>query len=195
MMSAAEEAKDLKANPLPPEPNCGTCLHCYRPEVSCELRDQDPDLKSNACDYKPDEDHDDTLPPLEQAYRVWVHIQALQEELSEYQNRYSALIEKSVAAKIETEGPYSLIDKKRTVRVPDVELFKSMFPQDYTVLKQEEVDRQAKKLDELKLSDLVSIPVKRAEELIGKVKLTKISDEKVYHNYSVLFQETKPCQS
>jgi len=189
MMTAAEEAADLKKNPLPQEPDCSTCLHCYRPEVSCELRDKDPNLRSNACDYQPDEDHDDTLPPLEQAYRVQARIKDLQEELKGYQDRYTALLEKAIAAKIETEGPYTLLDKKRTVRVPDAALFKDLYPEEYRILKQEEVDRQLKKIDEVIASDLITIPVKRAEELVGKVKFTNVSEEKVYHNYNILLTE------
>lgn len=189
MMSAAEEARDLKANPLPPEPNCNTCLHCYVPEAECELRDEEDN--KDRCEYVPDVLHDETLPPLEQAFRIQEEINALQEEINAYQKRYSALLEKAVAASIEKEGPYSLIDKKRSVRVPDPVKFKEQFPEAYAAIKQEDVDRAMKKIDEILASELTNIPVKRAEELIGKIPLTKISDEKVYHSYSILFAEVK----
>jgi len=187
MMTAAEEQADLKKNPLP---ECSTCLHCYVPEAECDLRDEEDN--KDRCEYAPDDDHDDTLPPMEQAFRVQTRIEMLQDELKRLQGRSSALLEKIVVSKIETEGPYSLIDKKRSVRVPDPVKFKEMFPEAYAAIKQEDVDRAMKKIDEILASELTNIPVKRAEELIGKIPLTKISDEKVYHSYSILFAEVKP---
>ncbi len=184
-MSTAEERADLKANPLP---DCSKCMHCDIPEAECDLRDE---AHPDACDYKPDADHDDTLPPMEQAYRISVRMRALQEELNAFQSRYSALLDRIVSAKTEKEGKYFLADKIRKVRVPDVEKFKARFPVEYDVLKQEQIDAQMKKIDDLAKQDLTTLPVKRAEELIGKVKLTEISDEKVYHSYSIGMSEAK----
>jgi len=188
-MDPRDEAADLNKNPIPPEPDCSTCLYCFRPESSCELRELDPNRKSNVCDYKPNEYHDDSLPPLEQAHLIQLRIQALQEEVKGFQSRYENLIEKAVAANLEKEGSYSLIDKKRTVRVPDPEKFREQFAEEYAILKQELIESELKKIDRVRESDLTTIPVKRAEELIGKVKLTKISEEKVYHSYSIVLVE------
>lgn len=179
-MSTAEERADMKANPLPQEPDCHTCDHRVETESSCELLDGEL-----PCRYHPDALHDDTLPQLEQAFNLQAKITNLQDELKEYQARYSALLEKAVASKIETEGAYVLVDKKRSVRVPDPVKFKELFAEAYAIIKKEDIDRQLKKIDEVMGQDLTTIPVKRAEELVGKIPLTKISEEKVYHNYSI----------
>jgi hypothetical protein len=183
MMSTAEERADMKANPLPQEPVCSTCRNYYVPEAECILRDEEDN--SDRCEYLPDSLHDDTLPSLEQAFNVQAKINTLQEELTAYQKRYSALLENAVTAKIEKEGRYALIDKKRSVRIPDVTKFKERFGDEYAVLKQELVDAQLKKIDAMLQEDLTTIPVKRAEELIGKTKLTAISEEKIYHSCSI----------
>lgn len=175
-MSTAEERADMKVNPLPPAPNCSTCLHGNIP-VECNM--------DRGCEYCPDSLHDTTLPPLEQAFHIQEKIHALHEEARELQVRYDTLIERAASANIEKEGPYLLVDKKRSVRVPDPVKFKEQFPDAYKAIKQDEIDRQMKKLDEILLQDLTTIAVKRAEELIGKIPLTKISDEKVYHSYSI----------
>jgi len=182
-MSTAEERADLKANPLPPAPDCSTCLHCYVPEAECNLRDGEDD--KDRCEYLPDDLHDGALPALMQAFLIQEKISSLQEEIKAFQKRYEILIETAVASNIEKEGPYCLIDKKRSVRVPDPVKFRELYPDAYAVIKQEDVDRAMRKIDDLLKADLTSIPVKRAEELVGKIPLTKISDENVYHSYSV----------
>jgi hypothetical protein len=189
MLSPSEERADLKTNPLPTEPDCGSCLHCCVPEAKCDLRDELDN--ADRCEYQPDELHDETLPLLEQAFRIREKMTSLQEELSEFQKRYDALLESIIAVKIEKQGPYVFIDKKRTVRIPDVELFKSAYGAEYEILKQERMAEYLKKFEELKEQDLPSIPVKRAEELVGKVKLTRISEEKVYHNYNIVLVDGK----
>ncbi len=176
-MSTAEERADLKANPLP---DCSKCAHMIESEPSCVLLDA-----NRPCTYAPDGLHDDTLPPMEQAFLINEKIHDLQEELTGFQSRYSALLDRIVSAKTENEGRYFLADKIRKVRVPDVGKFKAKFPVEYDALKQEAIDAQMKKIDEMVKQDLTTLPVKRAEELIGKVKLNEISDEKVYHSYSI----------
>ncbi|PKG31656.1 hypothetical protein [Methanoregula sp.] len=187
MLSAREEAADLKKNPLPPEPDCSTCLHCCIPEAECDLRDEEDN--KDRCEYAPDADHDETLPLLEQAYRLQALILQKEEVLKKYRARFDKVMDQVLASKIENQGIYSLIDKPRKVRVPSVEKFKERFSEEYSTLKKEEYAAKLQKLDDLLKSDLTSIPVKRAEELIGKVKLNEISEEKVYHAYKVVSAE------
>lgn len=182
-MDPREEAEDLKKNPLP---DCSTCDHCIRPEVECELMNG-----GQPCDYTPDEDHDESRPQIEQAYRVHELIAEYQEKIQALQRRYDGLLEMIVAAGKDREGEYSLIDKKRTVRVPDPVKFKDGFPVAYEKIKRELIDSEMKKLDDLAVRDLQTIPVKRAEELIGKDPLSKISDLKIYHNYSIVRTEAR----
>ncbi len=186
MLSAREEAADLKKNPLP---ECGSCVHGIKERVSCLLIGE-----GKLCEYVPDADHDETLPLLEQAYRLQALIQKEEEILKNYRARFDKVMDQVLASKIENQGIYSLTDKKRTVRVPSVEMFKERFGEEYTTLKQEEYAAKLQKLDDLLKNDLTSIPVKRAEELIGKVKLNEISEEKVYHSYKVVSAEDPTCQ-
>ena len=180
-MLAKDEAADLKNNPLP---DCGTCAHGIKERISCLLLEE-----GKLCDYVPDADHDETLPLLEQAYRLQVLKDKAGRAMKDLQDRYDRVLTQVIDSKIENQGQYSLVDKKRTVRVPDVVKFKAQYGQEYQTLKQEDYAARLKKLDEALQQDLVSLPVKRAEELIGKDKLNAISEAKVYHNYQVVSSE------
>lgn len=185
-MSTADERADLNAHPLPPEQGCSTCRHSTPtgPGGTCALQDA-----GQACTYALDIAYDETAPLLERTYRLQVRIQEMQEALKKESALFDSLMDRVVKSEITVQGNYSLIDKPRTVRVIKPAEFRAMFSDAYETLRRELVDAQMKKIDDILLQDLTTIPVKRAEELVGKEPLKAVVEPQIYHAYRIMSTE------
>lgn len=181
-MSTADERADLKAHPLPAEQSCSTCRHSIL--GACTLQNA-----GQSCSYAPDAMHDEGMPLLERTYWLQEMIRERQAELTDLSKKFDALMDEVLSSAITVQGTYSLIDKPRTVRVIKPDEFRAKFTDAYETLRRELVDAQMKKIDEILQQDLTSIPVKRAEELVGKEPLKAVVDSQVYHAYRIMLTE------
>lgn len=179
-LTPKEEAADLRENPLPEEQDpCLTCTHCVREELVCGL---DADQE---CTYQSLDD----LPPLERIYYLEQERKRLETTLATVTKMRDERIAAAVEAGTTEEGDFQLINKQRKVRAVKVDEFKAQFPEAYRTLHNAAIDAAMKKVQDVTVSDLVTISVKEAEELVGKKPLSNVCTEQVYDHWSIVLVE------